>query len=140
MYHEPIIHHKDTFFGRSVLKPIFKYSYKKDKGQFLLGDINLTSDERYEKFKNYYRVYLKRSFLLQIPHHGSPYNWRKSFLDDCSSDYWLITACKNNKHGHPSKDIIADIWANGKYPIWIHEEWVEDRLLIKQFIQHWRKY
>jgi hypothetical protein len=138
LYHQPIIYNKCNY-RRNVIIPFKHYIEMSNSGQFLLGDIDLTTHDKYNEFKKFYQSFLKKNFVFQVPHHGSFRNWNKAFLKDFSSMYWIITAGKSNSNGHPSEEVITDICQSGKCPVWIHEEWKEDRFLIDSLIEHWRK-
>jgi len=150
LYHQPIVYNDTATYHEYFIrgegcsyneKFLYQVSGNALIGQFLLGDINLTKDKgkdmKYKNFKDFYQGYLKRSFLSLVPHHGSKDNWRKDFLDDFSSKYWIVSAGKQNSHGHPAPETIYDICSKGKCPIWVHEEWKENRLLIEQKFLCW---
>jgi len=136
LYHQPIIYNKSNY-GINVITPFKGYIKMSNSGQFLLGDINLNTQDRYEEFKQFYKNYLKKDFVFQVPHHGASKNWNKAFLKDFSSMYWIINAGKSNIYRHPSEEVISDICQSGKCPVWVHEDWKEDRFLIEQCIHHW---
>lgn len=44
--------------------------------------------------------------LLKVPHHGSKNGLTKEFLNLAEPDIAVISAGKNNRYGHPSKEIL----------------------------------
>lgn len=48
-----------------------------------------------------------RSLFLKVGHHGSRSSSSLSFLDVVSPSYALISAGKDNKYGHPHKDVLS---------------------------------
>ena len=49
---------------------------------------------------------LKDIDVLKVGHHGSKTSSSKSFIDEISPKYSVISVGKNNKYGHPNKEVL----------------------------------
>ena len=58
---------------------------------------------------------------LQVPHHGSKYNFNKKLLDFNAS--YIISAGRTNKYRHPHADVIKEMYMERKYPWIVTEEY-----------------
>ena len=56
---------------------------------------------------------LKNIDFLKVGHHGSNTSSSKEFIDSINTKYSLISVGKNNKYGHPKKEVL-DILKNSK--------------------------
>ncbi len=87
-------------------------------GQFLTGDISLNM--RYNELINHYKpYYLERVLITQVPHHGAKKNWNRDIISN--SEFWVISAGLRNRYGHPSCEVVSDIYLNGEKCIWVNE-------------------
>lgn len=86
------------------LSSVFTFTNGKFKVLFT-GDINLT--------KNFGLI--ERSIgkldILKVPHHGSRYNLNNKFLELADPYLSVISVGKNNKYGHPAKEVLSMIKA-----------------------------
>jgi len=87
--------------------------------QALTGDIDLNFN--YNLFKNHFSFFKDKLITLQLPHHGSPYNWNENFINDFLVFYTIASAGINNKHGHPSKYLFDSLSMSCIKPIWVNE-------------------
>lgn len=94
-------------------------------GGFYWGDIAVT-DSLKSKLNSYLKHLSPVSFI-QVPHHGSHYNFKVSILD--SSIYkvsrpllCVIQAGTINKYGHPSANVISKIIGHKEIPIIVTED------------------
>lgn len=79
---------------------VFRMKYKNFSMMFT-GDIEeIAEKEICKKYKNL------QSTILKIAHHGSKTSSTEKFLDLVNPNYALIGVGKNNKFGHPNKNII----------------------------------
>ena len=44
--------------------------------------------------------------ILKVPHHGSNTSSSKEFIDNVNPKYSLISVDKNNRYGHPNKEVL----------------------------------
>lgn len=83
------------------------------------GDGNL-KQRRYEKFEKFlHRDRIDRICVLQVPHHGSKYNWHKGLankIDPCIS---VFCAGSSNRHGHPHSSVFEDFELTKR--VWVNE-------------------
>lgn len=69
------------------------------------GDIEkIAENEIINTYKN--KLYLLKSNILKVAHHGSKTSSIKEFVENVNPQYALIGVGKNNKFGHPSDSTI----------------------------------
>lgn len=92
-------------------------------GNLLTGDIDMNLS--WNNFINHFRNNLPQTFLVQIPHHGSRYNWNNNILNEINDSIWLVTAGLKNRFGHPHNKVIRDIYSHfpEKTIYWISDFW-----------------
>ena len=44
--------------------------------------------------------------VLKVGHHGSKTSSGKEFIDEINSKYSIISVGKNNRYGHPNKEVL----------------------------------
>lgn len=72
------------------------------------GDIEkIAENEILDMYSN--RLYLLKSNILKVAHHGSKTSSIKEFVESVSPQYALIGVGKNNKFGHPSDGTIKNL-------------------------------
>lgn len=72
------------------------------------GDIEkIAENEILDMYSN--RLYLLKSNILKVAHHGSKTSSIKEFVERVSPQYALIGVGKNNKFGHPSDGTIKNL-------------------------------
>ena len=52
---------------------------------------------------------LKDIDFLKVGHHGSNTSSSKEFIDSVNPKYSLISVGKNNRYGHPNKEVIDNL-------------------------------
>ena len=45
--------------------------------------------------------------LIRVGHHGSKTSSSKTFIDEINPKYSIISVGKNNRYGHPNKEILS---------------------------------
>jgi len=91
-------------------------------GQLLTGDLNLKYKKYFQEFKQHFEKFCEKTFIFQIPHHGSKGNWNGELLKLFeNTPFWPICAGINNRYNHPSWSVIFDLVSNNKIPILINE-------------------
>jgi beta-lactamase superfamily II metal-dependent hydrolase len=68
------------------------------------GDYNLKGRQKWDAFERAYGDYFKKIFVLQVPHHGSKYNFNVKLLQT-QIPCFVISAGTKNKFGHPDPDV-----------------------------------
>ena len=52
---------------------------------------------------------LKDIDILKVGHHGSKTSSSKEFLNQISPKYSIISVGKNNRYGHPNKEVLENL-------------------------------
>ena len=47
--------------------------------------------------------------VLKVGHHGSKTSSGKDFIDEINPKYFIISVGKNNKYGHPNKEVLDNL-------------------------------
>ena len=47
--------------------------------------------------------------VLKVGHHGSTTSSSKKFIDEINPKYGVISVGKNNKYGHPNKEVLNNL-------------------------------
>ena len=53
--------------------------------------------------------YLNNIDILKVGHHGSKTSSNKEFIDIINPKYSIISVGKNNRYGHPNKDVLDNL-------------------------------
>ncbi len=69
-----------------------------------MGDASMTTEK--EILKQYT---LHDVDILKVGHHGSKTSLSIEFIDNINPDYSVISVGKNNKYGHPNKEVLENI-------------------------------
>ena len=63
-----------------------------------------------EKEKDILEKYnLSNIDVLKVGHHGSKTSSSKSFIDEINPKYSIISVGKNNRYGHPNKEVLSTL-------------------------------
>lgn len=94
---------------RDLLEGILsKYSFStKYMGNLLTGDLDL--NYKWEDFRNHFWNNFSKTFIIQIPHHGSKYNWKIDLLSRINKSFCIISSGIKNRFSHPHWKVINDI-------------------------------
>ena len=66
-----------------------------------MGDAGIEVEEDLIKKYN-----LQDIDVLKVGHHGSKTSFSKSFIDEINPKYSVISVGKNNRYGHPNKEVL----------------------------------
>ena len=67
-------------------------------------------DAGVEKEKNILNKYsLSDIDVLKVGHHGSKTSSSKDFIDEIEPKYSIISVGKNNRYGHPNKEVLNNL-------------------------------
>lgn len=83
-------------------------------GTLLTGDSFLKKDRDFHPFYNYYSSYIDKTFLLQVPHHGSAKNW-KLLPNGLEKIKHFIINHGYLREKHPHRDVILDITTHSTF-------------------------
>lgn len=76
---------------------IYEYTF------LMMGD---ASSKVEEEFMKKYNV---SSTFIKIGHHGSKTSSEKTFIDTVNPKYSIISVGKNNRYGHPNKEVLENL-------------------------------
>ena len=69
-----------------------------------MGDASVTTEkEILDKYN------LPNIDVLKVSHHGSKTSSGKNFIDEISPKYAIISVGKNNRYGHPNKEVLENL-------------------------------
>lgn len=79
------------------------------------GDANLKRAENLKDLINFLgRERWEDVAILQVPHHGSRYNWEPSSVEDFNHCYSVFCADEHNlTYGHPHREVLLSLMAHG---------------------------
>ena len=66
-----------------------------------MGDASITTEK---EIMNKYN--LSNIYVLKVGHHGSKTSSSKDFIDEVNPKYSIISVGKNNRYGHPNKEVL----------------------------------
>ena len=67
-------------------------------------------DASVEREKNILEKYnISNIDVLKVGHHGSKTSSGKNFIDEISPKYSIISVGKNNRYGHPNKEVLDSL-------------------------------
>ena len=79
-------------------------------GCLYMGDYN--AKRNWDRLYNWYKSYWNKIGTVQIPHHGSSYNYNREINKNLIM-FSIISAGHNNKHKHPHVSTMRDILLDG---------------------------
>lgn len=97
------------------------YCFSFASGCLYTGDFDASGSQKWQELSNAYDKYNNFIGCVQIPHHGSRYNYNHQLLKIGNSGYYIISSGEKNKYRHPHDLVIKDILFDGKYPIIVTE-------------------
>ena len=68
------------------------------------GDAGIEVEENLMKKYN-----LQDIDVLKVGHHGSKTSSSKEFIDEVNPKYSVISVGKNNRYGHPNKEVLDNL-------------------------------
>ena len=69
-----------------------------------MGDASITTEKEIIKKYN-----LPNIDILKVGHHGSKTSSSKKFINDINPKYSIISVGKNNRYGHPNKEVLENL-------------------------------
>ena len=80
------------------------YTELNDYKFLFMGDAGIEVEENLKKKYN-----LKDIDVLKVGHHGSKTSSSKEYIDEINPKYSIISVGKNNRYGHPNKEVIDNL-------------------------------
>ena len=69
-----------------------------------MGDASITTEkEIIDKYN------ISDIDVLKVGHHGSKTSSSESFIDEINPKYSIISVGKNNRYGHPNKEVLDNL-------------------------------
>ena len=68
-----------------------------------MGDAGIEKEDILDKYN------LSNIDVLKVGHHGSKTSSSKEFIDEIESKYAIISVGKNNRYGHPNKEVLENL-------------------------------
>jgi competence protein ComEC len=123
-----------------------EYNNENDNSNVIYTELNgynfmFMGDAGVEKEKDLLDKYnISNIDVLKIGHHGSKTSSSKSFIDEINPKYSIISVGKNNRYGHPNKEVLNNLKGtkiyrtdkNGEVCITIDDK---GRFKVKKFIK-----
>ena len=69
-----------------------------------MGDASITTEEEI-----LFKYNLPDIDVLKVGHHGSKTSSSKEFIDEINPKYSIISVGKNNRYGHPNKEVLENL-------------------------------
>ena len=69
-----------------------------------MGDASVTTES---EILNKYN--LPKINILKVGHHGSKTSSSKEFINEINPKYSIISVGKNNRYGHPNKEVLSNL-------------------------------
>ena len=69
-----------------------------------MGDASITTEQEILKKYN-----LPGIDVLKVGHHGSKTSSGKEFIDEINPKYSIVSVGKNNRYGHPNKEVLNNL-------------------------------
>ena len=88
-------------------------------GCLYMGDYDASGNYKWKSLTDAYKEYWDSIGCVQIPHHGSQYNYNKELSK--IDAYFIISAGINNRYHHPHNVVIKDLLFNGRVPFIVSE-------------------
>ncbi len=69
-----------------------------------MGDASVTTEKEIQNKNN-----LQDIDVLKVRHHGSKISSSKDFINEINPKYSIISVGKNNRYGHPNKEVLENL-------------------------------
>lgn len=101
----------------------YRYSCKQVCRRFgclYTGDYNANSQSNFIQLKEEYKDHWDNIGCIQIPHHGSSYNYNSGLISPMRT--CIVSAGERNSYGHPHSKVLKDIFLKRGNPYWVTEK------------------
>lgn len=89
-------------------------------GCLYTGDYDAKEQEHWEALYNAYNTYWGSIGCVQLPHHGSRYNYNEGFM--ALDAFFIMSAGLNHRHNHPHSNVIKNLLYYGRFPHIVTEQ------------------
>ncbi len=92
-----------------------KYNNENDNSNVIYTELNnykflFMGDAGVDKEKNILEKYnLSDIDVIKVGHHGSKTSSSKEFINEINPNYSIISVGKNNRYGHPNKEVLNNL-------------------------------
>lgn len=100
-------------------------------GCLYTGDYDASGKYKWKSLADAYDAHWNNIGCVQIPHHGSMYNYNKSLAK--LNAYYVMSAGMYNRYHHPHTMVIKDLLFNGHFPYIITENKSSELHLVVDF-------
>lgn len=90
-------------------------------GCLYTGDYDAHGAQKWRDLQRAYTKYEPYIGCIQIPHHGSKYNYNHQLLGIGNCAFFIISAGEKNSFRHPHGSVVRDILASHRYPVLVTE-------------------
>jgi beta-lactamase superfamily II metal-dependent hydrolase len=137
--HSLILFSGDGNYEEDIFTHICKASYWcnchqiKGRGCLYLGDIDLKQNNIVDNIKHQLGKFYRSISTIQIPHHGSIYNFNVDILDTAMR-YGILSYGQRNRHAHPSSMVVANLISKGVIPLHVTE--IQNSIVVQTFFNN----
>ena len=91
------------------------YGNENDNSNVIYTELNgykfmFMGDAGIEKEKDILEKYnISNIYVLKVGHHGSKTSSNKEFINEINPKYSIISVGKNNRYGHPNKEVLNNL-------------------------------
>lgn len=96
------------------------YRHGRESGCLYLGDHNVSDQLMMDNLKLVYKDYWDLLCTVQMPHHGSKYNYHSDLVR--ANTYAIMSAGRKNRYRHPHAVTVREILMKRAIPIIVTEE------------------
>ena len=91
-------------------------------GCLYTGDYEASKPPLYQELAHAYDSYMADIGCLQLPHHGSRYNYNTDLSHLPACMFYIASAASSNKNHHPHASVLKDILAHNRLPLPVSEQ------------------
>ena len=107
------------YVGQSINNRCYWPCNQKMAGCLYMGDYDASGKYKWKELNTAYGTYWNNIGCVQIPHHGSKYNYNHELAK--LNAYYVMSAGAKNKYDHPHGMVIKDLLFKGHFPYIVTE-------------------
>jgi hypothetical protein len=123
---------KGKHFHHHFIESVYFYPFYRHHhlaGCLYFGDYEATGNQKWTQFINHYKEYWENVGTVQIPHHGSKYNYNREINIE-NPKISIISSGIKNRHRHPHASTLKNILLDYGLPLIVSEN-VGSRIMIE---------